>query len=67
MVATKCAEYDVAVLYLKGADYDLDIAVRAYRDDEEWERNDPLREGGKRRRRGLGSGRAGGSLAAQIS
>ncbi|KAL6252762.1 hypothetical protein RBB50_000481 [Rhinocladiella similis] len=46
MVATKCPDYGVATLYLKGADYDLDIAVQAFRADEEWERNHPLRHGG---------------------
>ncbi|KIW18935.1 hypothetical protein PV08_03224 [Exophiala spinifera] len=42
MVATKCADYAVATLYLKGADHDLDLAVQAFRADEEWERNHPL-------------------------
>lgn len=43
MVATKCADYRVAELYLKGADGDLDAAVTVYKDDEEWERKNPLK------------------------
>ncbi|KAJ4513145.1 hypothetical protein HRR83_005503 [Exophiala dermatitidis] len=66
MVLTKCPDYSVATLYLKGSDYNLDLAVDAFRADEEWENNHPLRGNGKdhvRRRRGIGSG----SLAGQLS
>lgn len=35
--------YDVALLYLKQVDYDLEAAVEAYRDDERWEKEHPLK------------------------
>ena len=34
--------YDVALLYLKQADYDLDAAVEAFKADEKWERENPM-------------------------
>ena len=67
MVATKCAEYDVAGLYLKGSEWDLERAVEAFREDEKWEREHPMkgkekeRAGGRRRRM------FGGSLVGQLS
>ncbi|KAH7041117.1 uncharacterized protein B0I36DRAFT_233025 [Microdochium trichocladiopsis] len=42
MVSCKVHEYDLAVLYLEQADYDMDLAVEAYLADEEWERAHPL-------------------------
>lgn len=45
--ACKVAEYDVALLYLKQAEYDLDMAVDIYRDDERWEREHPVNGKGK--------------------
>ncbi|KAK3117833.1 hypothetical protein LTR53_000382 [Teratosphaeriaceae sp. CCFEE 6253] len=42
MVACKVAEYDVALLYLQQADWDLDAAVEAYMEDERWEIEHPL-------------------------
>ncbi|RVX72072.1 hypothetical protein B0A52_04670 [Exophiala mesophila] len=47
MVATKCADYTVAQLYLKGADGDLDAAVALYKDDDDWERKNPLKHNGR--------------------
>ncbi|KAI9886027.1 MAG: hypothetical protein M1823_002194 [Watsoniomyces obsoletus] len=47
MVTCKVAEYDVALVYLKQAHYDLDQAVEAYRLDEEWESQNPLHSGPK--------------------
>jgi hypothetical protein len=47
MVSCKVAEYDVALLYLKQADYDLEAAVEAYREDETWEKAHPLEGSGK--------------------
>jgi LysM repeat protein len=57
MVRCKVAEYDVALLYLEQAGYDLEMAVGVYEDDERWERENPLkgkekgkvRDGGRRR------------------
>lgn len=76
MVATKCADYQVAELYLKGADQDLEVAVDAFRADEEWERQNPLQGKGKGKgKRGVPeqmarnrrtSGAAGGSLVGQL-
>lgn len=34
--------YDVALLYLKQVDYDLDVAIDAYKEDERWEKEHPL-------------------------
>jgi hypothetical protein len=34
--------YDLAILYLDQAEYDLDAAVEAYMEDERWEREHPL-------------------------
>ena len=42
MVACKVAEYDVALLYLKQTDYDLDEAVTRFQEDEQWEKEHPL-------------------------
>ncbi|KAI0128634.1 hypothetical protein BJ170DRAFT_622418 [Xylariales sp. AK1849] len=42
MVACKVSEYDVAVLYLEQANYDLETATEAYVDDEEWEASHPV-------------------------
>lgn len=55
--------YEVALLYLKQADYNLDAAVEAFKADEKWEQENPLhQQKGKgkgkaapqRKRRGLG-------------
>ncbi|KAL1302707.1 hypothetical protein AAFC00_003067 [Neodothiora populina] len=42
MVRCKVSEYDVALLYLEQADYDLEAAVEAYKEDERWEKEHPL-------------------------
>ncbi|KAI4222225.1 MAG: hypothetical protein L6R36_006306 [Xanthoria steineri] len=42
MVTCKVADYDVAVLYLSQAQYDLDAAVGTYLADEQWERDHPI-------------------------
>jgi hypothetical protein len=34
--------YDVALLYLKQFDYDLDTAIEAFKADERWEKEHPL-------------------------
>ncbi|KAJ3579562.1 hypothetical protein NPX13_g997 [Xylaria arbuscula] len=39
MMCTKVHEYDVAVLYLEQAEYDLEQAMNTYFADEEWERS----------------------------
>lgn len=73
MVGCKVAEYDVAVLYLRQTDYDLDLAIKAYKADEQWEKEHPMeatKKGkskatqvpGKRR----WFGGSGGGLAGQI-
>ena len=57
--------YDVALLYLEQADYDLDAAVGAYLADEKWEREHPMaanvkgkgnHDAPRRRRFGLSNG-----------
>ncbi|KAL7626275.1 hypothetical protein AAE478_003045 [Parahypoxylon ruwenzoriense] len=42
MVACKVHEYDVAVLYLEQASYDLELAMEAFFADDEWERIHPV-------------------------
>ena len=34
--------YDVALLYLQQSDYNLDLAVEAYLEDEKWEKEHPM-------------------------
>ncbi|KIV97284.1 hypothetical protein PV10_01052 [Exophiala mesophila] len=58
MVATKCADYTVAQLYLKGADGDLDAAVALYKDDDDWERNNPLKHNARTRNSNNNNGRS---------
>ncbi|KAJ2989580.1 hypothetical protein NUW58_g3400 [Xylaria curta] len=43
MVACKVHEYDIALLYLEQAGYDLQLATNAYFADEEWERMHPAK------------------------
>lgn len=62
MVACKCAEYDVAELYLEQAGYDLGVAVERFLADEEWERRNPLEGRGKTKKSGGGGG-GGGSTS----
>ncbi|KAK5138491.1 hypothetical protein LTR08_000077 [Meristemomyces frigidus] len=54
MVGVKCAEYDVALLYLQQAEWDLDVAMQAFREDERWEREHPIEA---RERAGKGKGK----------
>ena len=67
MVATKCAEYNVAQLYLKGSDYNLEIAVEAFKADEEWEKKHPLEGKGKGKDKPRSRFGRGGSLTGQLS
>ena len=34
--------YDIALLYLRQANYDLDLAVESYLADEKWEKEHPI-------------------------
>ena len=43
MVTCKVSEYDVAVLYLQQADWDMDKATEAWMEDERWEREHPIK------------------------
>lgn len=66
MMATKCPEYKMAQLYLKGSQYNLEIAIEAFKADEQWEKDHPIKGKGKQ----VGhSGRRlfGSSLAGQLS
>jgi LysM repeat protein len=67
MVTCKLADYDVAVLYLEQADFDLDMAIEAYLADEQWEKEHPL-EGTQRRRGSIGgrSGKKGGYVVREM-
>ncbi|KZF23645.1 hypothetical protein L228DRAFT_260432 [Xylona heveae TC161] len=42
MIACKITDYDIAVLYLKQSNYDLDAAANAFKADEDWERDHPI-------------------------
>jgi hypothetical protein len=64
--------YDVALLYLKQANYELDAAVEAYKADERWEREHPLeaaRAGKAKNSSTQSKGRwgLGGGLTGQLS
>lgn len=59
MVGCKCADYDVAELYLAQAGYDLGRAVERYLADEAWEREHPM-EGGREKGKGKDMARGGG-------
>ncbi|KAJ9638290.1 hypothetical protein H2199_006977 [Coniosporium tulheliwenetii] len=69
MVACKVSEYDIALMYLKQSDYDLESAIEAYKEDERWEKEHPLQAAKKgkssapqssgRRRWGFGGGLTG--------
>ncbi|KAJ9132666.1 Thiamine biosynthetic bifunctional enzyme [Coniochaeta hoffmannii] len=63
MVATKVADYDVAVLYLEQEGYNLAQAVARFLGDEEWERGHPLDKG---KRKGKGVLRLGGGSRVRI-
>lgn len=63
MVGCKCAEYEVAELYLEQAGYDLGRAVERYLADEEWERTHPMES----KKRGKERVRAGGPWASQAA
>ena len=53
-MATKCVEYDVAGLYLKGAEWDVELGVERFRADEEWERRNPMGANVKGKGKGKG-------------
>ncbi|KAF2431610.1 hypothetical protein EJ08DRAFT_610677 [Tothia fuscella] len=61
--------YDVALLYLKQADYNLEDAIEAFKADERWEKENPLNQNGKGK---IGSSsrshrqRVGGSVSSQL-
>ncbi|KAF2124704.1 hypothetical protein P153DRAFT_370620 [Dothidotthia symphoricarpi CBS 119687] len=69
MVGCKLAEYDVALMYLEQAGYNLEQAVSAFKADEKWEMDHPLEAAKKgkskepkssgRRKWGFGSGLTG--------
>ncbi|KXL45353.1 hypothetical protein M433DRAFT_154520 [Acidomyces richmondensis BFW] len=42
MMSCKVAEYDVAVFYLKQAEWELEAAINAFHDDEQWEKEHPM-------------------------
>uniref|UniRef100_L2G946 Thiamine biosynthetic bifunctional enzyme n=1 Tax=Colletotrichum fructicola (strain Nara gc5) TaxID=1213859 RepID=L2G946_COLFN len=48
MTGCKVSDYDVAVLYLEQAGYDLEEAMEAFAADEVWERDHPVQERGRR-------------------
>lgn len=41
------SRYDIALLYLNQAGYDLDVAVEAYLADEKWEKEHPIQSTSK--------------------
>lgn len=59
MTGCKVVDYDVAVLYLEQAHYDLAAAMETFFDDEAWERAHPIEQGSK------GKGIRGGRYSAK--
>lgn len=61
--------YDVALLYLQQADYDLNAAIEAYKADDRWEREHPMKGKGKGRddKRRADKFRSAGSITGQLS
>ncbi|KAJ9653564.1 hypothetical protein H2198_007285 [Neophaeococcomyces mojaviensis] len=66
MVATKCAEYNMAQLYLKGSQYHLEPAIDAFKADEQWEKDHPMASKGKQKDSSQRR-RFGASLVGQLS
>lgn len=62
MVNSKCADYDVAELYVKQAKGDVDMALEAWQEDEKWERENPFEKGKMGRRKNI---RGGGSTSSR--
>ncbi|CAK3861537.1 Prefoldin subunit 4 [Lecanosticta acicola] len=58
MVACKVAEYDVALLYLKQVDWNLEAATEAFKEDERWEKEHP-REAKQKMKKGKSAKDAG--------
>jgi hypothetical protein len=55
MIATKCPDYNIATLYLKGSDYNLEVATEFFKADERWEKDHPMKGKGRARNRQSGS------------
>ena len=49
--------YDVAVLYLQQADYNLEAAIEAFKADEQWERDHPMEANAKGKAKAQDKGR----------
>lgn len=64
MVATKFAVYNVAQLYLKGSQYDLDVAIEGFEADEQWEKEHPIN--GKRKQKDRPQRRVGAGHLSQF-
>jgi hypothetical protein len=60
--------YDVALLYLEQAAYNLDQATAAFKADEKWEKDHPMEAAkkGKSKHRKWGFGGSGGGIAGQL-
>lgn len=53
--------YELALIYLKQSDYNLDKAIEKYMEDERWEREHPLRSSGGGGTKGKSIGRGQGT------
>ncbi|KAF1844381.1 uncharacterized protein K460DRAFT_419303 [Cucurbitaria berberidis CBS 394.84] len=70
MMGCKVAEYDVALLYLDQANYNLEQAIAAYKADEQWEKEHSLEAAKKGKAKAQSSGRRKwgfGGLTGQLS
>ena len=47
MMQTKCHQYDMAEVYLGNAKGDVSRAIERWKDDEKWERENPMKPNGK--------------------
>jgi len=61
MVLSKCADYKMAELYLGQAEGDVDKAVARWKEDERWEKENPLQKG-----KSSGTRWRGGGLTGQL-
>lgn len=55
------------MLYLKQADYDLESAIQAYKEDEDWAEKNPMHKGKSPVKTRSSRFRMGGGLTGQIS
>jgi len=66
MMACKVVDYEIALFYLKQVDYDLEFAIMAYKDDEQWEQENPFKAKAKEKGRDTGLWTTGSAMPSSI-